>query len=159
MLTPNELVAIMREEHRRPDGDFFPGVDLKAYAEKLLRKAEILVHYRGGKTLGLAAYYCHDVESLTGFLSLLWVSPEARGAGIACALMGQVIGVLEARRFHLLKLEVFAGNHRAISFYRRQGFEVIGSNQGSLIMGLALPRSQAEDGGRRTEETGPEGSP
>ncbi|MGJ7457455.1 GNAT family N-acetyltransferase [Halomonas sp. RA08-2] len=135
----HELAAILREEHLRPDGDFFHGVDVEAYAEKLLRESELLVHYREGKALGIAAFYCNDVETLCAFLSLLWVSPEARGSGIARELLDGIISVMEVKRFRYLKLEVLANNHRAINFYRRQGFEEIDSKMGNLIMGLVLP--------------------
>ncbi|MGJ7458827.1 GNAT family N-acetyltransferase [Halomonas sp. MA07-2] len=136
----HELAAILREEHLRPYGDFFHGVDLETYADKLLRNAELLVHYRGSEVLSLAAFYCNDAETLCGFLSLMWVSPEERGSGIACVLLDEIISVMEVRRFHYLKLEVLADNHRAINFYRRQGFEVIDNKNGALIMGMVLPR-------------------
>ncbi|MCC5881464.1 MAG: GNAT family N-acetyltransferase [Halomonas sp.] len=138
----HELAAILREEHHRPDGDFFHGVDLEAYADKLLQKAELLVHYRGSEVLGIVAFYCNDVETLCGYLSLMWVSPEARGSGFAHELLDAVIRIMESRRFRHLKLEVLAENHRAINFYRREGFEVTDANNGTLIMDLMLPRRQ-----------------
>ncbi|MCC5882191.1 MAG: GNAT family N-acetyltransferase [Halomonas sp.] len=138
----HELAAILREEHHRPYGDFFHGIDLEDYADKLLHKAELLVHYRESEVLGIAAFYCNDVETLCGFLSLMWVSPEARGSGIASELLDGIIRIMEVRRFRYLKLEVLDDNHRAINFYRRQGFEVIDTKDGALIMGLMLPRHQ-----------------
>jgi len=140
-----ELAAILREEHNRPYGDFFYGIDLETYAVKLMRKAELLVHYRESEVLGIAAFYCNDLETLCGFLSLMWVSPEARGSGIAGELLDLIISTSEVRRFRCLKLEVLIDNHRAINFYRRHGFEVIDTKNEALIMGLELPRRQMDE--------------
>ncbi|MCW0200123.1 GNAT family N-acetyltransferase [Sphingopyxis sp.] len=60
-------------------------------------------------------------------LHQLYVAPEAKGTGVAAALMDW--GIAWAReRASILYLSVFTENPRAQAFYRRYGFTDIGRN-------------------------------
>ncbi len=59
-------------------------------------------------------------------LRQLYLEAEARGTGLAQALMAWALGETGARGFEELLLTVWIGNHRARRFYDAHGFEEIG---------------------------------
>jgi diamine N-acetyltransferase len=70
------------------------------------------------------------VEALeTGALELhrLYLADAARGTGLADALMAGVFDWARAHAAPALYLGVFHANDRAQAFYRRHGFEIVGS--------------------------------
>ena len=69
-------------------------------------------------------------------LSAFYVRAEARGAGVADRLMASVVDAASERGVVQLELWVYAGNPRAIAFYRRHGFEQSG----------VMPRAVVVDG-------------
>lgn len=73
------------------------------------------IHLRPGKD-GVTDEPC-------GYISLLAVTEEAQGRGVARWLMEAAEGWARDRGYRLLSLDVFAHNRRAIEFYERGGFE------------------------------------
>jgi len=62
-------------------------------------------------------------------LRKLYVDPAYHGHGIANDLMDCALGLLRAEPPRPIWLSVFSGNARAIAFYRKWGFEVVGSQE------------------------------
>jgi len=60
-------------------------------------------------------------------LRKLYVDPRHHGRGIANALMQSALAVIDQPAHDTAWLSVFSGNARAISFYRRWGFAIIGA--------------------------------
>ena len=56
----------------------------------------------------------------------LYLREQAKGSGLADALMAHAIDEARARRFEELLLTVWIGNHRARRFYERHGFHEVG---------------------------------
>ncbi|RTR05329.1 GNAT family N-acetyltransferase [Halomonas nitroreducens] len=129
LLVKNELAA--RKE------DFIAISDVDAYVKKLVSMAEILTHYSRGRMIGCIAYYCNNSQTRTAFLSLIIVSPESRGSGLADVLLDQAIGWARKNQMEALALEVRKGNERALHFYENRGFEV--KYEELDIYGLELP--------------------
>lgn len=63
----------------------------------------------------------HDDPSDAGLYGV-WVSPRARGSGVAIAMLDATIGWARARGFRRLLLDVGDANARAVAFYDRAGF-------------------------------------
>ena len=59
----------------------------------------------------------------------MWVSPQARGHGVADLLLGAVIGHAEAAGAPRVTLWVALGNTRARAFYQKMGFLPTGRRQ------------------------------
>lgn len=57
-----------------------------------------------------------------GYVSLLAVTAEAEGHGVASALVTAAEGWAREQGYRLLCLDVFASNDRGRAFYDRQGF-------------------------------------
>ncbi len=93
--------------------------------------------FAGDRIIGSAAWYPIDyvTENHRGKINSVFVSPDYQGQGVSDLLMAAIkqdaIGkVLQ------LELTVTVGQDRAIAFYQRQGFEIIGT----------LPRALCHDG-------------
>jgi putative acetyltransferase len=116
----------------------FPDIDFEArrmwfmdrMSQHLLTGVRCLLAEKNGEPLGFIT-----VEEKTGFIDQLAVAPDALGRGVAQLLMA------EARRLSPagLALDVNEANARALAFYERQGFRVVGDGI-SEASGLKLLR-------------------
>ena len=83
--------------------------------------------YAGGRIAGVAAFKQEvgPKERHKGVVGGVYVEPDARGQGIAAALIAAII---ETARHVVeqLTLVVVQGNGAAIALYRKFGFEVYG---------------------------------
>ena len=111
------------------------GQDLIAFQHRYMRaafarpKAEtvtLIAEAPGGERLG----YVHAeaaTDSVTlepcGYVTVLALTREAEGQGIADRLMAGVEDWARGMGFRLLGLDVFANNRRARAFYRRLGYQ------------------------------------
>lgn len=62
-------------------------------------------------------------------LHRIYVAPQAHGSGLGRALLQAALARARRRRATALWLGVWERNPRAIAFYRREGFRVVGSQQ------------------------------
>lgn len=102
-----------------------------------LTGSSVFAAFDGDKIVGSAAWHRlnFEVESHRGKVSSVFVMPEARGTGLADALLAAIVA--DARGTVLqLELEVDRLNPRAVAFYRRNGFVVAGT----------VPRALCHDG-------------
>lgn len=67
----------------------------------------------------------------------MYLRPSAQGQGLGRALLSRV---LEAAPDEDVWLDVFAENHRAVGFYRSQGFEVVETDEAPSVLGHAMLR-------------------
>ncbi|MBE9063842.1 GNAT family N-acetyltransferase [cf. Phormidesmis sp. LEGE 11477] len=76
-----------------------------------------------------------------------YLDASAIGKGLGSTLMRACLAEARARRYQTVWLGVWEHNHRAIAFYKRWGFEIVGSHpfqqgtetQTDLIMQRAVP--------------------
>jgi ribosomal protein S18 acetylase RimI-like enzyme len=59
----------------------------------------------------------------------LYVDPAYHGSGLADALMQRALAILAAEAPRPIWLSVFSENPRAIAFYKKWGFEVVGTQE------------------------------
>ncbi len=85
--------------------------------------------------LGFVQVLGLDLVSGVGELGIC-LAPEAQGRGIGAEAMGllesYLAGVFRLRK---LTLKVLAGNDRAVRFYRRLGFEGVGTHRAHHYQG------------------------
>ena len=81
------------------------------------RHEEVRVALADGRIVGLASLYRPD-----RFLHSLYIDAPARGRGVGLALLNETRKAVGGP----LSLKVQKLNTRAIAFYRREGFEVVG---------------------------------
>jgi ribosomal protein S18 acetylase RimI-like enzyme len=89
--------------------------------------AATFVASRDGADVGLAVGTRHHEHEDDAGLYALWVAPEARGAGVARALIVTVMAWARAAGYGSLRLDVADTNERAVRLYARLGFAPTGA--------------------------------
>ncbi len=112
--------------------------------EEIVRGAIALVAEEAGDPVGFAL--ARKKGPRLGFLSDLYVRPEARRLGVARALVREVVERLQADGVEMLELEVKESNRGASAIYQRWGLR-------ETLLTLAAP--VAELAGRLAEEQRP----
>ncbi|NLC97783.1 MAG: GNAT family N-acetyltransferase [Actinomycetales bacterium] len=74
----------------------------------------------------VSAYLVLIDEGEARFVSKCYAAPEFHGHGLADALLNEAIEFATARDAHWLRLGVNKANVRAIRFYERHGFVIVG---------------------------------
>lgn len=74
-----------------------------------------------GQPLAVGRWEAFDSPG-TATLMGVYALPEARGTGLAAALVRQLVARAAAQGHHRIQLDVVASNQRALRFYRRLGF-------------------------------------
>jgi putative acetyltransferase len=93
------------------------------WRNELLPAAEVVIAEAGGTMVGFVT-----VDAKTLYLDQIAVAPAHWRSGVGAALLG------EARRMSPggLDLDVNTDNTRAISFYRKEGFAIIGEGKNPI---------------------------
>lgn len=100
----------------------------------------------GFSQLALAKPQAHVAGERPAELHRMYVVTERQGKGVAQALMEQAIADAAAAGADCLWLGVWEHNPRAMAFYRKSGFEIVGSHpfmlgherQRDLVMSIRL---------------------
>jgi GNAT superfamily N-acetyltransferase len=120
--TPDDL-PLVRElwrafESEIPDAEWREddsGEDLRRLEENFGAEIALLAD-----DVGLAV--AEKTGERVAFLHVLYVRPEARGTGVAAALVREVVSRLRALGADVLELDVLASNEAARAVYERWGF-------------------------------------
>ena len=94
--------------------DFFKH-DSRNFIAKTIRSCRSLVCEREGKTVGIIACSRDYIEGL-------FVLPEYWNKGIGSELLNSATAGKDE-----ISLQVYADNKRAVGFYQKHGFEIVGS--------------------------------
>lgn len=97
-------------------------IDLREYAEKLSKNAEVYIAEISGAAAGLICFYCNDTERKEGYLASIAVKEAYRKRGIASALLQIMYKQCKEKGMKTIRLEVNVKNDRAICLYEKQGW-------------------------------------
>lgn len=112
--------AFESEVPEPPHVDPDPERELAEIEEIVAGEVALVAEDDDGRTLGMAL--ARGMGSRRGRLTDLYVVPEARNAGVATALLSEVIARLRERGLAWVDLEVVASNAGARAVYERWGF-------------------------------------
>jgi len=108
--------------------------------------AEALIAELDGQPVGLALFF-HNFSTWTGWRGLyledLYVTPEARGAGLGKALLKRLAAIAVERGCARFEWQVLTWNTPAIDFYRAMGAELMEEWRTCRVSGEALARLAA----------------
>ena len=131
MILREEIIDLIRGEQKRQSNNFVP--EGSEYLTKLAVSAEVLSHDVHGECLGFIFFYCNDPGKHSSYITLLMVSPDARGLGIGASLVQYVLTLTVQRGFNVCRLEVRKENIAAIKLYKKMGFCEI-ENRGDKLL-------------------------
>ena len=93
---------------------------------RLAEEPESCLHvWQGAEIIG-QLHLGRFVDPAIGYINMLYVSPKWRGTGVAGAIEKYACSSLQAHGFQSAYLSVAAQNHRAIRFYKKQGWADLG---------------------------------
>ena len=93
------------------------------YAKKILSKAYVcLLSDDSNNYFGHYAIYLNDIESKVAFLTSIAVLKKYEGKGLAQILLTDAINKAQQKGMNWFRLETNTSNHRAIFFYKKNGF-------------------------------------
>jgi ribosomal protein S18 acetylase RimI-like enzyme len=92
-----------------------------------IAKSVFFLAWDGARPVGIIGAFVHDDGNW--HVISMWVSPAARGTGVAGRLMDTVVGHLRAQGVPQVSLWVTDGNDRARAFYEKHGFRATGNRQ------------------------------
>jgi ribosomal protein S18 acetylase RimI-like enzyme len=117
---------------RKLDKDFVPPlsnrVDLKAYAEKLVKEGIVLVARNSkdrSSLQGMLGFYCTPEEFDVAFISFLGVVPSARGQGLANHLLAECKNIVHLAEMDAIETRTWHTNTAGIRAYLRCGFTIV----------------------------------
>ena len=122
----------------------YSAAPLGSYLGRMAREREVWLARqakgvgRGTPPLGLVVV--QDGFLLGGFVSLLAVRPESAGQGVGRALMDHVAARVFAKR-PWLYVSCDSSNARAVSFYRKLGFQRVGRLPDIILTKRPAPAS------------------
>lgn len=121
------------EEEMGPDNEKYLA-DLRA---KIAQVPEGNVHlWHGEEIVGQLEMRLVEHEPHIGYVSLIYVPPERRGQGLGRRLHEHAVQVARHRDKRALRLSVSFTNVPAIMFYRRLGWEMVGSRPNKEPMAI-----------------------
>jgi diamine N-acetyltransferase len=94
--------------------------------------SRLIVAERAGHMIGFAQLTLGSIHELvparpTAELNRLYVQERFAGSGVGKALLGEAEALAAAEGAVTLWLACWAGNHRALAFYARRGYEELGA--------------------------------
>jgi len=101
-----------------------------SYWRSLLRRRHYFIAFTGNEVVGMLCVdaYEHEGTSFPGIYSM-FVRPAHRGRHVASLLIDAGKSYVRAKGENSLFLDVVEGNERAIAFYRREGFNPVGTHR------------------------------
>lgn len=115
------LFELIKEINNEFDGQLI-NEDIEMYVDKLLKNAEIILHYSNNVLVGCLAFYANDHINKKAFISFIGIKNTHRDKGLGMILLTSSMLYLKKNNFNEYGLEVIKKNENAIKFYLNQGF-------------------------------------
>lgn len=112
-------------------------VEMGAYIEKILSRAERYEYWQGEKLVGFLAVY-HNADEGFGFITNISTSAAHQRSGLGQKLLSRLIAFSKKRGTSLLKLDVHEENEAALTFYQKHGFQSLNTKDSFVEMQLDL---------------------
>jgi ribosomal protein S18 acetylase RimI-like enzyme len=91
--------------------------------------------------VGLGALYRSPVRPESGEIIQVWVSPGHRGKNVGGQLLDEILKWAKENNFQTVEANVIQGNDRALGFYQKNGFSIIGTGSVNGVIETVLTRN------------------
>lgn len=113
-------------EEAKNDESFIPkNVNLDAYLLKIEQFALFHSTFSQNMLYGFVAFYANDSQNFCGFITMIIVSKQHRGKGVAKNLINSACNTMQALGMKECSLEVLRYNLSAINLYKNLGFNIV----------------------------------
>lgn len=136
-----ELKSFLREQAQ----DAFPLLrdedKLNVLAEKWQSHAEFCTCRLDNRLVGMVAFYANQPDVRVAYISHVYVSKDLRGRSLFSKMLRCIKNEIRPKGFTVIRLEVNANNYSAQEAYVRNGFRVVGNENGTsdkIVMQLNL---------------------
>lgn len=83
--------------------------------------ANVLCQYVNDRCTGFSAYYANDMNTKTGYITLIAIHEEFRRQGFGRRLIRECFDRMKSSGMDRVRLEVRKDNNGAIAFYESEG--------------------------------------
>lgn len=108
-------------------------VDLHKYSVKIVTNAITFEAWEENYLVGLIAAY-KNKEAKTFFITNISVVASFQGKTVAKKLLEFFFNMCRDDLYNTVSLEVYKINDKAVSFYEKQGFRIVGSTDTLFLM-------------------------
>ena len=98
--------------------------NLLEYTEKILELGIVVLAKSQDKIIGILTGYLNDAANRQGYISVLEVSDECRGAGVAKALLNEFEKMARRAQIKTIRLYTHKDNEGAKRFYFKNGYKI-----------------------------------
>lgn len=135
-----EIKKAIIEEARTNENFISQNIELESYLLKIEKHAIFHSVFTYNSLYGFVAFYANDLSKFLGFITMVHVSANYRGKGVARTLINTTCETMKMLGMKNCALEVVYSNSKAINLYKNLGFEVVEekSNSDILYMTKAL---------------------
>ena len=122
----------------------FPGKELLENAKRLSKEnpGYVMEALQGGNTAGIIEIDPEiDQEENAGYINFYYVDEKYRGGGYSVQLLGYAVSFYRGMGRTKLRLRAESGNERAVRFYEKHGFTVVGEEVTALGRYVIMERS------------------
>lgn len=103
------------------------GIELENYSKKLSENAYSLIILNENQSIvGMASAYINNIDTKIAYLIILGISEKYRGLHLGRYLLNIINQKANEKGMNKIKLEVRKNNHKAISIYKKEGYDIIG---------------------------------
>lgn len=118
------------------DKDFIPTlsrrIDIGSYAKKIFQYAQVYCLVSENQILGMCAIYLNN--GIEGFITSFNISKQIQNKGYGKILLQHVIHEAKLQNYTTIALEVNKKNDKAITFYKKNSFVIVGEHENWFIM-------------------------
>jgi len=132
------LKELILQEQNKQNGLFIRNHNVNEYFKKLESNAEFITHYKNSELAGFVAYYCNDPNKNSAFITLVLISDNYRGTGLASSLIQYVVLFCASKGFKQCCLEVLKNNEAAINLYKKLGFSIKNELDETYLMNISF---------------------
>lgn len=122
----------------RNDSDFpvslIQRVDLNSYLNKIFQYGKAIIAVNDSEVVGCSLFYSNNLETKTGYITLLCVDSTCRKQGIASRLLEKTYSIMKNDGMTYCELSTNENNNRSIHLYTKQGFRILENREGELHM-------------------------
>jgi len=119
----NDIVNIIKKLNTIFNDELI-STDIDEYVNKIIKNASIITLYENEMMCGFIAFYNNDVANKNAFITMIAINPLCQGKGFSEMLLKFSIDKLKLSNYKQYSLEVLKSNEKAISLYKKNGFNI-----------------------------------